>query len=90
LQDMVVHSTRITHPDGNRRYHDYLFMVEGSRVVAFGKIEELFKCEQCRDTGTIRTFDECGACDGVGCEHCDLGLIPSSIPCPMCKGKKAG
>jgi len=114
LQDMVMHSTRVTHPDGNRRYHDYLFMVEGSRVVAFGKIhevpvkkkeipqlpkvapqidvmtgEEYYKCEQCKDAGVVRTFDECVECDGSGCEYCDQGLVPSTIPCPVCSGKKA-
>lgn len=116
LQEMVRLSTRITHPQGNRRYAGYLFLVEGSKVVAFGKIQDVaitkpdaersvpahaslssvdeelevtYRCEHCKDSGRVQAFDPCPHCDGVGCPKCDEGLVPSSIPCPMCaSGRK--
>lgn len=38
-QDMVTRSARITHPKGNRRFKEYLFKVEGNRVLSAGKTE---------------------------------------------------
>ena len=113
VQEMLRHSARITHPLGNRRYNDYLFMVEGQNVKWMGRVTDVAppvvivapppapvsappvaallrpKCESCRDTGRTPVFDQCEHCDGVGCEHCDEGLVPSTIPCPSCgKGKR--
>lgn len=40
LDEMVRHSTRITHSQGNRRYQKWLFLVEGNDVLGFGRLEE--------------------------------------------------
>jgi hypothetical protein len=100
LQEMLRHSVRITHPLGNRRYNDYLFMVEGFLVLSVGRVTDIpppvaallsFKCEACKDTGRMPVFDQCEHCEGVGCSHCDEGLVPATIPCPSCqKGKRRG
>lgn len=100
LSDMVNASTRITHPKGNRRYYDFVFMLEGKTVSYFGRIdgkeEENTKrenkittpiavnCIACHGTRKIPVFDECDSCDGAGCIHCDKGLVPAFIDCPDC------
>jgi hypothetical protein len=94
LQEMVRLSARCTHPLGNRRFEDFVFMVEGKRVVSLyldGEYLELppeetnYRCYTCKDTNRVQVFDQCGHCDGTGCNKCDQGLVPSSIPCPACE-----
>lgn len=46
-----------------------------------------YRCEICKDTGRVQVFDPCEHCDAVGCNKCDEGLVPSSIPCQMCDSK---
>jgi hypothetical protein len=69
LADMIRRSTRITHPNGNRRFGDYLFQVDGDRVTAFGRVDELSPAHPRTD---------------VPCPRCDGGLVRNSIPCPEC------
>lgn len=99
LQDMVRRSARCTHELGNRRYHDYIFNVEGQRVISIAELdyeevdideplEVTYKCDTCKDQGTIPVFDECPRCEGEGCKRCDEGLVPSKIPCPDCRKHK--
>jgi RecJ-like exonuclease len=95
LREMLRHSVRITHPNGNRRYEDFLFMVEGFMVLSMGRVtagmKPAFTCEVCRDTGRMSVFNQCKECDGTGCDHCDQGLVPAAIPCPSCrKGRGKG
>lgn len=98
LQDMVRLSARCTHPSGNRRYEEVVFMVVGKRVVSFTKLvpevpqeeqapQKFYRCDTCHDTHRVQVFDQCDLCEGVGCSKCDEGLVPSSIPCPMCDQK---
>ena len=93
FQSMVGRSARFTHPEGNRRFHDYLFLIEGRKVLSFQKLSEgvedevFYKCETCKDTTKIPVFDVCEHCDGVGCKHCDAGLVRNTIPCPACSIK---
>lgn len=106
IQEMLRHSARITHPLGNRRYNDYLFMVEGEVVKWMGRVTDfvpppapqppavvsqppaVVRCESCRDTGRMPVFDQCEHCEGVGCSHCDEGLVPATIPCPLCQKRR--
>lgn len=67
LKHMVRHSTRVTHALGNRRYEDYLFLVEGDRVTGFGNITD-------SDPAPQRA--------ARACPHCDKGLVRATIPCP--------
>jgi RecJ-like exonuclease len=92
LQDMLRRSARFTHPDGNRRFHDWLFNIEGRKVISIKRLqpeqedvyEPHYKCEYCKDTKRISVFDPCPRCDGEGCQSCDEGLVPSTIPCESC------
>ena len=90
LQEMVRLSARCTHADGNRRYEDFIFMVEGNRVISVAwsgeklEADKIYKCQMCKDTDKIRVFNECPTCEGVGCTRCDGGLVPGTIPCPAC------
>lgn len=114
LQEMVRCSTRITHPLGNRRFRGYLFMVEGNKILAFGRLQDVaitepeeakketvhhsissvddelggHQCHHCKGSGRVSVFNQCEACNGAGCNRCDEGLVPSSIPCPMCEAGK--
>lgn len=95
LAGMIMHSTRITHSRGNRRFQNYLFMVEGPWVLDLFRLDEktlqvegeldlAVNCNHCRDTKRVPVFDECQKCFGVGCDKCDEGLVMTSVPCPMC------
>ncbi len=72
LADMIRRSTRITHPNGNRRFENYLFNVEGDRVTAFGTLDEPAVQSIAKD---------------MLCPRCDQGLMPTLIPCPICGGR---
>ena len=91
LQEMVVLSARCTHKLGNRRYHDYVFQVQGEKVLDLAKLgdedtedEVLFDCLNCKDERKVVVFDPCDNCDGAGCRLCDDGLIQNFIDCPLC------
>lgn len=95
LQNMVRLSARCTHPDGNRRYEDMIFMVQGRRVTSVTVLPTLklvepvepaahYQCQTCQDKNKVQVFDQCEHCDGLGCPRCDKGLVPSSIACPEC------
>ena len=93
LQEMVRLSARCTHPDGNRRYDNFVFTVKGNQVlsvrvegdmVEVDNPDQYYDCVVCRDTGRVGVFNPCEHCDGTGCERCDLGLVRASIPCPTC------
>ena len=104
LQDMLRRSARVTHPEGNRRYHDVVFMVEGQRVKSYfrqgAEPEEVapeevepqgktvHRCGTCRDDHRVQVFNECPYCEGAGCKKCDEGLVQGSIPCPDCTQQK--
>jgi hypothetical protein len=102
LKIMVRHSTRITHPLGNRRYKEWLFMVEGDRVIAFGKITDMLPKagprssavvhpdgrRQCPecDAGLVRSAVVCPECGGEGCSFCDAGWLITFNECERCEG----
>lgn len=90
LLDMVRLSARCTHELGNRRYEDYVFMVIGDRVTSIAEFEEAapVDCSICKDTGIVHVFDQCEHCDGLGCNACNDGLVPSTVPCQQCELKK--
>jgi len=44
-------------------------------------------CDTCHDTKRVQVYDQCDACEGVGCEKCKNGTVPKTIPCPMCSQK---
>ena len=89
--DMLVHSARVTHEKGNRRYHDYIFDIQGNEVFNVFNITTQTTsdvgCTTCMDTKRVPVFDECQHCQGVGCHHCDEGLSRNFIVCPTCTSK---
>lgn len=85
LNDMVKRSARITHPQGNRRYNGWLFMVEGNDVLGFGKIQDTGEAD--RETPRLQVIssvdDElglCGTCSGSK-------KIAAFDPCEKCDGR---
>jgi RecJ-like exonuclease len=97
LQNMLQRSARVTHEKGNRRFHDYIFSVEGKRVLNISHCpeaelddepEEFHSCDTCHDTHRVQVFNECHRCQGEGCSKCDEGLVPATIPCPSCSKQK--
>jgi hypothetical protein len=98
LKDMVVHSTRYTHPVANRRWRDYLFVVKDEIVLSIftEKIEPehdeplgdegaFYKCWDCKDTGKETVYEECPKCFGKGCTVCGgTGEKIRHIPCQTC------
>lgn len=97
VDGMIDSSTPVTHDLGNRRYKDYVFLVDGSSVKGVGYFnvgvwgsESSGTCPACKGTGKVRVYDVCGACDGDGCERCEDGLVESQITCqePDCSTVK--
>ena len=94
LRQMIERSTRITHPFGNRRFHDYIFRVHNDEVLVIvlptGKTlhAKECRCTQCMDTQRVAVYDECPRCEGKGCKRCVDGFVQRMVPCPMCsKGR---
>lgn len=79
ILEMVRQSAKVTHPFGNRRYEDYVFKMDGKKVEGIG----LFAGGSGNGTGKQRGegdgrstyYDDCPRCDGMGCDHCDDGLV---------------
>lgn len=78
--EYVENSARITHPEGNRRYEDWIFAVAGGNVSAAHYIG----CHNCNDHYRIIVHDECQTCLGKGCPSCRKGSVRKLIPCPEC------
>lgn len=75
-----------THRMGNFRYADYVFRVEGVRVVDISMI----RCEHCSDKGYVLVQDYCGFCDpdnpAPDCPDCHgRGSKLAKIRCQDCK-----
>lgn len=88
LNDMVRHSTRITHPKGNRRYNGWLFTVEGNDVIGFGKIQDMAEPETVEEKKAhepVSSVDEelafrCSVCE-------DRKRVVVFNPCSRCNGE---
>jgi hypothetical protein len=71
---MADRSARVTHERGNRRFHDYVF------VVVDDVVEELSFI----GADQVAVFDECPHCEGAGCQHCGgTGFVKGFIPDPL-------
>jgi len=84
LQDMLRRSARVTHPDGNRRYHDVVFMVEGQRVVSYSLAVDPAPAKpdfeyQEEEDEIYHSYD---------CETCfDRKKVQVFNECPYCEGE---
>ena len=78
---MILNSAPVTHPQGNRRYDDWIFYVHENVV----KRVHLIKCQTCDDRKRIEVQDECERCAGTSCMFChNKGYVVNMIPCPSC------
>jgi len=98
IREMVSSSAPITHKDGNKRYMDYIFLVEGGRVSKITKLSTTHlnrvpdrpqaskTCTTCQGVGSHTAYDECEYCGAVApyCKDCDEGWVAVSIPCQDC------
>lgn len=81
MNEMVSKSAPITHPSGNRRFEDWIFLVSNNRINRVHLIE----CSACEDRKRIEVGNVCIDCDGDGCEKCGFhGEIAGVIPCAEC------
>jgi hypothetical protein len=93
LQKMLKESAVCTHTFANRRYNEFVFLIENREVVAIGLMKHKIPgralghlCNHCFGTKRIQVSDICTFCDGAGCKQCnDEGEVAASIRCPHCK-----
>ena len=87
LDKMLKHSTRITHPNGNRRYDKWLFMVEDHDVVGFGRVDTssvFLEAEQQPGNAVSGMSTDLVA---YRCEECkDKKMTPVFNECDACFG----
>lgn len=96
LKKMVVQSSPITHPNGQRRYEDYIFAVHNGVVCSIkvmvsqpNRNQDFFKCKECEDTEKITVYEVCDSCSGSGCDWCSgKGEIIRKIDCQRCVSHK--
>jgi len=71
LSNFARHSTRVTHPKGNRRYGGYVLDVNGPRVYDVAKFDGRPVCQDCHGTGKHQMRDR-GRWVDVPCQnpHC--------------------
>jgi hypothetical protein len=76
LDEVIGRAAIVTHPDGNRRYHEWIFDVRGATVERATRIrradgEEFVVWEECPECAGDPDLDDgsgmkCSACGGVG------------------------
>jgi hypothetical protein len=75
LEVMTSRAAVITHKDGNRRYHDWLLLILGDRLVKIRKLELTDYA-----SGLASVEEECEDCDGDGCAHCGWAGVVKRLP----------
>lgn len=74
IEEMVKHSAICSHERGNRRWHGWLFHIEGNEVVTMGYLKPVRI--QRGGTSGLTMLEECPTCEGAGCKLCGwVGLI---------------
>jgi hypothetical protein len=68
LAEMVKRAAITTHERGNRRYHNWLFSIEGDTVRRMTTVEETTISRPGKEAITV--YDEHDDCDGLGCAGC--------------------
>lgn len=81
LEDMVSAAALVSHPEGNRRFHNWLFKVENGTVRFMTPIAPSTDSSSIGLTplgpNEFLVYEECEECDGDGCEGCNFeGTIP--------------
>lgn len=73
LEEVIKKSAIITHPQGNRRFHGWIFDVQGTRVVRATKLDS---------EREFIVYEECPGCRGTGWP----GPKGEGSKCSTCKG----
>lgn len=83
LLNMVEASARVTHEKGNRRFHNWVFLVEKNVVIRMTPLvgdaisDRLTRHIPKPGPDEFLVFDECEECEGHGCDSCDgYGDVP--------------
>jgi hypothetical protein len=73
LDTMVAGAARITHDFGNRRFHDWLFLVEGNHVIKMRKLASMPPQDTIKlQPNEFICWEDCELCEGEGCPTCDF------------------
>lgn len=103
VREMARLSAPFTHSRWNRRFENWVFRIEGDRVVEFGEMPEPKRtrkrrtrekhewargCTICRGSCTMTVYEEHEHCDGDGCDRCDNGMVRKRRPCPAIQNKE--
>ena len=77
LKAMLEESAPTTNPEGNRRYHDWVFDIQEGVVVSLG-YDPL--CATCGGCSHIVVYDDALVEDSIS----NIGTTRREIPCPTC------
>ena len=78
LQNMVQKSALVTHENGNRRYHEWVFLVEGQLVKWMSPLapskekDTINRPHPTPGPGEFLVWEDCDECNGQGCKFCDF------------------
>lgn len=76
VEEIVRQSARVTHPNGNRRYHHYVLNVsETGKSTVLCDVTDTRKLGGTGGPEEFVAFEDHEACGGKGCGDCDLGTI---------------
>lgn len=79
LDYMVKFAARVTHPAGNFRYEDYVFLIEDDQVKSVSGFEDEIELEVLEVKDTHMKV-KCPLCSGAGCFLCNQkGSIEGSV-----------
>ena len=75
VRNMVKAAAVVTHARGNRRYHDYVFQIEGRNIVSMADLNAGAGVTKKQDAplrpDEFVQYEECEQCHGDGCEACN-------------------
>lgn len=76
LDNMLDRAARISHDQGNRRYHDWVFDVEGKIVKKMGNLQKgcfsaKIPSSQPMNPDQFIVWEDCEICEGDGCQSCN-------------------
>jgi hypothetical protein len=91
LNEMVRAAAPVTHENGNRRFHHWLFKVEGDILISMCRWDMVHRdlSHQRKGSDEFLVTEECALCDGDGCKQCGwVGFITAYRSAPKHKISK--
>jgi hypothetical protein len=81
VEQAAMHTSEL----GNRRYGDYIFLIDTEGRVASVNALVTDPCKLCKGTGKEFVFEACSSCEGDGCRFCgNEGGFSVPIKCQHC------